>query len=165
LFVFFSYSNFKLKINLNLKQNGDGSIDKEELKIASRLMGFSIADDLNELLFKYCDQDKDDKINFVEFCNFLCYKDSMKLGVSIENVDINSDEIQEIRDNEGRILFYSNDLVHKNNIETNELVIRTINSQLDERVGNWKSTYDQINDAPFKKEPISNYLSCYFFLF
>lgn len=127
-------------------------------------MGFSIADDLNELVFKYCDQDGDEKINFVEFCNFLCYKDSMKLGVNIENLNINSNEIQEIKDNDGRILFYSNDLVHKNNIEANELVIRTINSQLDEKVGNWKSTYDCINDAPLKKEPISN-LTYYFYVF
>jgi hypothetical protein len=78
----------------------------------------------------------------------------MKLGVSIENLE-NSQEVQVVKDEDGRVLFNSSDLVHKNNIDANELVIRTIKSQLDEKVGNWKSTYGCINDAPFKREPIS----------
>lgn len=46
--------------------------------------------------------------------------------------------------------------MHKNNIAVNELVPRTIVTQLDTKIGSWKSTYDIINDAPFKEEPLSN---------
>lgn len=43
---------------------------------------------------------------------------------------------------------------HKNNIEVNELVPRTLVHQLDTKVGNWKTTYDIINEAPNRPEPI-----------
>ncbi len=65
--------------------------------------------------------------------------------------------------------------MHKNNIAVNELVPRTLVTQLDLKVGNWKTTYffyfcflfkisfyffykksyDIINDAPFRAEPLS----------
>ena len=44
----------------------------------------------------------------------------------------------------------------------NELVPKTITAQLDTKIGTWKTTYDIINDAPFKEEPLSN---LHFYLF
>jgi len=62
---------------------------------------------------------------------------------------------QEIFDNEGRFLLRESDLVPKNNIEVNDLVPRTLIKQIDGKLGNWKTTYDIINEAPFRKEPLS----------
>ena len=74
----------------------------------------------------------------------------IKLFYLIDNLDI------EIRDEEGRFLLRGTDLVSKNNIEVNELVPVTINTQIDEKIGNWKTTYDIINEAPSRLEPLSN---------
>lgn len=76
---------------------------------------------------------------------FLCIKDE------------NKTEDKEIRDDEGRFLLNASDLAHKHNIATNELVPRTLVNQIDGKSGNWKTTYDIINDAPFRSEPISKH--------
>lgn len=52
------------------------------MREACATTGFPVANDLLESLFVECDQDKDGKINFLEFSNFMCYKDSMKTGVN-----------------------------------------------------------------------------------
>lgn len=64
---------------------------------------------------------------------------------------------KEIFDNEGRFLLRENDLVPKNNIAVNDLVPRTLIKQIDGKCGNWKTTYDIINEAPTRPEPQSNY--------
>lgn len=60
-------------------KNKDGFVDKDELGNACKLSGYSMADDFLEALLSDCDEDKDGKLSFLEFCNFLCYKDSMKI--------------------------------------------------------------------------------------
>lgn len=64
---------------------------------------------------------------------------------------------KELFDREGRFLLRESDLMHKNNIEVNPLVPRTLVKQIDGKRGNWKTTYDIINDAPFRAEPLSKY--------
>ncbi len=49
------------------------------------------------------------------------------------------------------------DLVPKFDIITNPLVPRTLVNQIDEKAGNWKTTYDIINDAPYRLEPLSKF--------
>lgn len=56
------------------------------------------------------------------------------------------------------------DLAPKNNIAINELVPRTLVNQIDSKVGNWKTNYDVINDAPFRMEPMSNIFSAVTFV-
>lgn len=63
----------------------------------------------------------------------------------------------EIKDEEGRPLLKEKDLVPKNNIAVNELVPRTLTKQIDVKATNWETTYDVINKAPFKPEPLSNF--------
>lgn len=48
------------------------------------------------------------------------------------------------------------DLVPKNNIAVNELVPRSLTKQIDGRATSWETTYDVINKAPFRPEPLSN---------
>lgn len=38
----------------------------------------------------------------------------------------------------------------------------TISKQIDGKIGNWKTTYDIINEAPYRPEPQSNYINCVF---
>lgn len=55
-------------------------MSRDELKNACALTDFAVSDDLLDILMHECDYDRDGKINFLEFSNFLCYKDSMKPG-------------------------------------------------------------------------------------
>lgn len=61
----------------------------------------------------------------------------------------------EIKDDDGRVLLKQSDLKPKNNVIGNELVPRTLANQIDSKIGTWKTTYDIINEAPFRNEPIS----------
>ena len=80
----------------------------------------------------------------------------MKTGLDLKSSDI--DQLEVIKDDEGRVLLSKNDLEHKHHVDVNDLVPKTISNQLDKKVGNWKTTYDIINEAPFRNEPISNYI-------
>ncbi len=77
----------------------------------------------------------------------------MKTGMKDETLD----EAKEIRDDEGRALLKETDLEHKYHASENELVPKTIVNQIDAKVGNWKTTYDVINDAPYRLEPLSKF--------
>jgi hypothetical protein len=118
------------------------------------LSGFPIKDNYLDALFSACDADGDEKINFVEFSNFLCFKESMKTGIEKPKEEP-IDNAKEIKDDEGRVLLKESDLEHKFHVSENELVPKTIVNQIDGKVGNWKTTYDIINDAPYRLEPLS----------
>ncbi|XP_072269550.1 EF-hand domain-containing family member B [Pyxicephalus adspersus] len=67
-------------------KNGDGKIDKEELKDACVTFGLNLDSNVLDLLVEYCDEDKDGLINFVEFANFLTWKDKMSIGKLEEKI-------------------------------------------------------------------------------
>jgi hypothetical protein len=143
-----------------IKKNRDGAIDKLELKTACTLSGFPINDSYLNALFASCDIDGDEKINFVEFCNFLCFKESMPSGID-KKKDEPLDECKDIKDSEGRVLLKETELEHKFGVSENEFVPRTVVNQIDSKVGNWKTTYDIINEAPYRLEPLSNFFKLF----
>ncbi|CAN2389757.1 family [Pristimantis euphronides] len=61
-------------------KNGDGKIDKEDLKKTCDQFGLGLDPVLLDSLIEYCDVDKDGLINFIEFANFLNWKDKMSIG-------------------------------------------------------------------------------------
>ncbi len=135
----------------------DGFISKEELGNACKLSGYSIAQDFLDALFIDCDENKDGKISFLEFCNFLCYKDSMKLEGKESVVKKDSQPTmptKEIKNSEGLVLLDNSDMSNKNKVPDGPLVPRTLSHQIDKKVGGWKTTYDVINEAPFRAEPM-----------
>ncbi|XP_077347528.1 EF-hand domain-containing family member B [Lithobates pipiens] len=67
-------------------KNGDGKIDKEELKDACVTFGLNLDSNVLDLLVEYCDEDEDGLINFVEFANFLTWKDKMSIGKLEEKI-------------------------------------------------------------------------------
>ncbi len=66
------------------KQDKDGFVSKDELRTACFQSGFPVADDLLDLLLADCDFDCDGRLNFLEFANFLCFKNSMKTGIDFD---------------------------------------------------------------------------------
>lgn len=62
----------------------DGFVSKDELRFACAATNFPAGLDLVDSLLEESDLDKDGKLNFLEFSNFLCYKETMKLGIKID---------------------------------------------------------------------------------
>jgi hypothetical protein len=54
------------------------------LKFACAATNFPPGQDLIDSLLNECDYDGDGKLNFLEFANFLCFKETMKLGINID---------------------------------------------------------------------------------
>ncbi|XP_008429419.1 EF-hand domain-containing family member B [Poecilia reticulata] len=82
--------HFLMKMNFNnfsclvkafqyYDKKGKGLIDKEDLWLVCREFNLSLNGKLLNDLMEYCDEDKDGFLNFVEFANFLTYKDMMPL--------------------------------------------------------------------------------------
>ncbi len=60
-------------------------------------------------------------------------------------------------DSDGRLLLKESDLEPKNNIAVNTLVPRCIEKQIDLKIGSWKTSYDVLNDAPLRPDPLSKH--------
>uniref|UniRef100_A0A8B7VC18 EF-hand domain-containing family member B n=1 Tax=Castor canadensis TaxID=51338 RepID=A0A8B7VC18_CASCN len=69
-------------------KKGDGMVDKEELQEACDGASLHLDEKLLEQLFEYCDVDNDGLINYLEFANFLNWKDKMPLREYEEKVII-----------------------------------------------------------------------------
>lgn len=61
-------------------QKGNGLIDKEDLQAACYEFNLKLNDKVLDDLMECCDTDKDGFINFVEFANFLNWKDLMPIN-------------------------------------------------------------------------------------
>ncbi|KAM9723738.1 EF-hand domain-containing family member B [Menidia menidia] len=69
-----------LKAFQHYDKKGKGTIDKEDLRDACRQFQLDVSDAVLEELMDYCDTDKDGLINFMEFANFLNWKDMMPIN-------------------------------------------------------------------------------------
>ncbi|NXO59485.1 EFHB protein, partial [Aramus guarauna] len=74
-----NYENFDtlLEAFRHYDKNGDGMIDKDDLRKSCFQLNLNLDDELLDSLFDYCDLDKDGLINYLEFANFLNWKDKM----------------------------------------------------------------------------------------
>ncbi|KAK3541187.1 hypothetical protein QTP86_016222 [Hemibagrus guttatus] len=61
-------------------KKGQGNIDKEDLRDVCREFNLDLSADILDELMDYCDVDKDGLINFLEFANFLNWKDKMPIS-------------------------------------------------------------------------------------
>ena len=79
----FNYTKFKTLVDAFrfYDKDKDGFISRDELKVGVAAAKYALADDLLDILLNDCDYDGDGKLNFLEFANFLCFKDSMKTGL------------------------------------------------------------------------------------
>ncbi|XP_058146713.1 EF-hand domain-containing family member B isoform X2 [Dasypus novemcinctus] len=69
-------------------KKGDGMIDQAELREACDQVNLHLDEKLLDQLFDYCDVDEDGLINYLEFANFLNWKDQMPLKEYEERVII-----------------------------------------------------------------------------
>ncbi|XP_064300369.1 EF-hand domain-containing family member B [Phalacrocorax carbo] len=74
-----NYENFDILLAAfrHYDKNGDGMIDKDDLRKSCFQLNLNLDDELLDSLFDCCDLDKDGLINYVEFANFLNWKDKM----------------------------------------------------------------------------------------
>ncbi|NXU49963.1 EFHB protein, partial [Turnix velox] len=74
-----NYENFDMLLEAfrHYDKNGDGMIDKDDLRKTCYQLNLNVDDELLDSLFDYCDLDKDGQINYLEFANFLNWKDKM----------------------------------------------------------------------------------------
>lgn len=133
--------------------NLDGLISIQELaNTIEKNFYLQLSDGLLAALMFQCDQDHDGKLNFIEFSNFLCYRIAQPSGleqfVNEEKKKPNNFGI--IKDNQGRPLLSLSDLTEGTN---GKYYPRKLISQVDEMVPDgWKTSYDKINEAPFRPE-------------
>lgn len=60
-------------------QKGKGTIDKDDLREVCSQFQLAVSGPVLDGLMDYCDLDKDGLINFLEFANFLTWKDKMPI--------------------------------------------------------------------------------------
>jgi hypothetical protein len=134
--------------------NQDGFISNQELtNTIAKNYNLNLSDGVIDALMFQCDQDRDGKLNFLEFSNFLCYRNAHASGLEqfINEKNKNNSHIGIIKDNQGRALLNISDLVEG---KDGKYYPRKLVSQVDEMVPDgWKTSYDKINDAPFRLEP------------
>lgn len=64
-------------------------IDREDLQAVCRQFQLDVSEPVLDDLMDYCDTDKDGLINFVEFANFLNWKDKMLINSREQRIMIN----------------------------------------------------------------------------
>ncbi|KFV63072.1 EF-hand domain-containing family member B, partial [Dryobates pubescens] len=74
-----NYENFSMLLEAfrHYDKNGDGMIDKNNLRKCCFQLNMNVDDELLDSLFECCDLDKDGLINYLEFTNYLNWKDRM----------------------------------------------------------------------------------------
>uniref|UniRef100_A0A096MZI7 EF-hand domain family member B n=2 Tax=Papio anubis TaxID=9555 RepID=A0A096MZI7_PAPAN len=132
-------------------KKGDGMIDKAELREACDQANLSLDDKLLDQLFDYCDVDNDGFINYLEFANFLNWKDKMLLKEYEERVIIkgrkpdcvNPTETN-VEEPEPALLIKPEDIVLKEPGST-EKTLRTLLRPSDKVSNYYKTTSSEIN--------------------
>ncbi|CAF1413742.1 unnamed protein product [Adineta steineri] len=138
--------------------NQDGLISIQELlNTIVRNFNLQVSDSVIDALMLQCDQDRDGKLNFLEFSNFLCYRVGHTSGLEKfindeKNKNKTTPSFGMIKDNQGRPIMNISDLVEG---KDGKYYPRKLVSQIDEMVPDgWKTSYDKINDAPLRLEPV-----------
>uniref|UniRef100_A0A2K5BZ53 EF-hand domain family member B n=1 Tax=Aotus nancymaae TaxID=37293 RepID=A0A2K5BZ53_AOTNA len=132
-------------------KKGDGVIDKAELQEACDQANLSLDEKLLDQLFDYCDVDNDGLINYLEFANFLNWKDKVLLKEYEERVIIkgrkpdcvNPTEAY-VEESEPTLLIKPEDIVLKEPGST-EKTLRTLLRPSDKVSDDYKTTSSEIN--------------------
>nr|XP_035133739.1 EF-hand domain-containing family member B isoform X2 [Callithrix jacchus] len=132
-------------------KKGDGVIDKAELQEACDQANLNLDEKLLDQLFDYCDVDNDGLINYLEFANFLNWKDEMLLKEYEERVIIkgrkpdcvNPTEAY-VEESEPTLLIKPEDIVLKEPGST-EKTLRTLQRPSDKVSNDYQTTSSEIN--------------------
>ncbi|EMP41954.1 EF-hand domain-containing family member B [Chelonia mydas] len=150
-----NYHNFGtlLEAFRHYDKNGDGRIDKEELRKSCFQLNIDLDEELLDALFDYCDLDKDGLIDYLEFVNFLNWKDKMSVEEFEKNIITKGKkpdgsepflpEDAEIKTNDGSLL-KDEDLVPKEP-GTSEKTPKTLTRPTDRVFADYRTTSSQYN--------------------
>ncbi|XP_050794385.1 EF-hand domain-containing family member B isoform X1 [Gopherus flavomarginatus] len=150
-----NYHNFGtlLEAFRHYDKNGDGKIDKEELRKSCFQLNLNLDEELLDALFDYCDLDKDGLIDYLEFVNFLNWKDKMSVEEFEKNIitkgkkpdgsEPSLPEDAEIKTNNGSLL-KDEDLVPKEP-GTSEKTPKTLTRPTDRVFADYRTTSSQYN--------------------
>ncbi|XP_038247447.2 EF-hand domain-containing family member B [Dermochelys coriacea] len=150
-----NYHNFGtlLEAFRHYDKKGDGRIDKEELRKSCFQLNIDLDEELLDALFDYCDLDKDGLIDYLEFVNFLNWKDKMSVEEFEKNIitkgkkpDVSEPflpEDAEIKTNDGSLL-KDEDLVSKEP-GTSEKTPKTLTRPTDRVFADYRTTSSQYN--------------------
>ncbi|XP_006859240.1 PREDICTED: EF-hand domain-containing family member B [Chrysochloris asiatica] len=129
----------------------DGMIDKAELQEACDQANLHLDEKLLDQLFDYCDVDKDGMINYLEFANFLNWKDKMPLKEYEERVIIKGRKQDcanlteaNIKESEPTLLIKPEDIVLKEP-GSSEKILRTLLRPSDKVSNEYKTSSSEIN--------------------
>ncbi|XP_008321508.1 EF-hand domain-containing family member B isoform X1 [Cynoglossus semilaevis] len=81
-------------------KTGKGLINKEDIKTVFRKFQLNFTDDVIKDLVEFCDTDKDGHINFVEFANFLNWKDTMPIDEKDQEILTKEPQAEALDDTE-----------------------------------------------------------------
>ncbi|XP_020376327.2 EF-hand domain-containing family member B [Rhincodon typus] len=151
-----NYHNFKslLEAFRHYDKNGDGKIDREELRDVCIQFNLNLDPKLIDQLIEYCDTEGKGTINFLEFANFLNWKDKMPLG-EIEQKIITKGNLPT---EDGNALVASEDIVPLD-IGSSAKTLRTITRKEDRSNGHYWKTSSLINGVVGSYSP-SDYRTC-----
>ncbi|CAF0997764.1 unnamed protein product, partial [Didymodactylos carnosus] len=144
-------------------ENQDGYISQRELSSTiEKNFNLNLNESVISAVMRYCDFDHDGQLNFLEFSNFLCYRVAHASGLEkliennldvkkqINNASLHEKLVTVLKDSYGRNLLFLTDIEEK----TGKYYVRKLVTQMDEMVPDgWKTSYDKINEAPFRSEP------------
>uniref|UniRef100_A0A8C8RSP0 EF-hand domain family member B n=1 Tax=Pelusios castaneus TaxID=367368 RepID=A0A8C8RSP0_9SAUR len=135
-----NYHNFStlLEAFRHYDKNGDGKIDKEELRKSCFQLNLDLDEELLDALFDYCDLDKDGLIDYLEFVNFLNWKDKMSVEEFEKNIITKG-----TKTNDGSLL-KEEDLVPKEP-GTSEKTPKTLTRATDRVFADYRTTSSQYN--------------------
>ncbi|XP_037684141.1 EF-hand domain-containing family member B isoform X2 [Choloepus didactylus] len=148
-----NYQNFNtlLAAFRHYDKKGDGMIDRAELREACDQFNLHLDEKLLDQLFDYCDVDKDGLINYLEFANFLNWKDKMPLKDYEERVIIKGRKPDctypaeaNVQESEPTLLIKPEDIVLKEP-GSSEKTLRTLLRPSDKVSDHYKTTSSEIN--------------------
>ncbi|KAF0870795.1 EF-hand domain-containing family member B isoform X2 [Crocuta crocuta] len=148
-----NYQNFDtlLAAFRHYDKNGDGAIDKAELREACAQVSLHLDEQLLDRLFDYCDVDKDGLINYLEFANFLNWKDKMPLKEYEERVIIKGRKLDcanpaeaNVEESEPTLLIKPEDIILKEP-GSSEKTLRTLLRPSDKVSNHYTTTSSEIN--------------------
>ncbi|XP_051008549.1 EF-hand domain-containing family member B [Acomys russatus] len=151
----FNYQHFDtlLLAFRHYDKKGDGMIDREELHEACNQANLHLDKMLLDQLFDYCDVDQDGLINYLEFANFLNWKDKVPLKeyekrVIIKGRKQNCENITEtsMREVEPTLLIKPEDIVPKEPGSSEE-TLRMLLRPSDKVSNYYKTSSSDINAA------------------
>ncbi|XP_057595947.1 EF-hand domain-containing family member B [Hippopotamus amphibius kiboko] len=150
-----NYQNFDtlLAAFRHYDKKGDGAIDKAELREACDQASLHLDEVLLDQLFEYCDVDNDGLINYLEFANFLNWKDKTPLKEYEERViikgrkpDCANPAEANVEESEPALLIKPEDIVLKEP-GSSEKTLRTLLRPSDKVSDHYKTTSSEISAA------------------